>query len=162
MIIRGIEEHDLRAALDVANYAYKGNLSFKEEPEPIQGSHYQSWKVQLGVMDEDGPGRGCLPGYPCAVCHHALRNFLCAIFERAPRAWAETAFGTYNGREDFVFRYRGVGRAIVRSLSWYNYFSEESCNCSRFPGTKELIPDPCLGEYAMHPDREIYAGLEHG
>ena len=35
MIVRGIEEHDLRAALEVANYAYRGNLRFREGPEPI-------------------------------------------------------------------------------------------------------------------------------
>jgi hypothetical protein len=30
VIIRGIEEHDLRTALDVTNYAYQGNLRFRE------------------------------------------------------------------------------------------------------------------------------------
>ncbi len=163
MIIRGIEERDLRAALDVANYAYRGNLSFKNEPKPLQGSNYRSWKVQLGAENEDGPGCGCfLLGYPRLACHHALRDFLYAVFERAPRAWAETAFGIYNGCEDFVFRYQRVERAIMKSLSWYGYFSEETCNCSKFPEIEELVPDPYLGEYALYPDRKIYAGLEHG
>ena len=30
MIIRGIEEQNLRAALGVTNYAYRGNLRFRE------------------------------------------------------------------------------------------------------------------------------------
>ena len=55
MIIRGIEEHDLRAALDVTNYAYRGNLRFREGPEPIPKGH-KLWRVRLGVKDLDGPG----------------------------------------------------------------------------------------------------------
>ncbi len=41
MMIRGVEEHDLRAALDVANYAYKGNLSFKN-PIPYRGAKIEA------------------------------------------------------------------------------------------------------------------------
>src|SRR5829696_4825010 len=60
VIIHGIEEHDLRAALEVANYAYKGNLCFREEPATL--SSPQSWRVRLSLKDQatdagcTGPG----------------------------------------------------------------------------------------------------------
>jgi hypothetical protein len=54
VIIHGIEEHDLRAALEVANYAYKGNLCFREGPATL--SSPQSWRVRLSVKDPEGPG----------------------------------------------------------------------------------------------------------
>ena len=57
MIIYGIEEADLRAALEVANYAYQGNLSFEEVPEPLTVRR-QDWRMRLGVENLDGPGSG--------------------------------------------------------------------------------------------------------
>jgi len=54
MIIRGIEEeHDLQAALEVVNYAYQGNLRFREGPAIVSG---HGWRLRLGVKDFDGPG----------------------------------------------------------------------------------------------------------
>ncbi len=171
MMIRGVEEHDLRAALDVANYAYKGNLLFKEGPEPIQGSDNRSWKVQLGVEDIEGPGCRCfvqlswrgltLKGQAHLPCSHAYRDFLYAVFERAPRAWVDTASATYNGCRDFVSRRRHVGRGIMSSLFGSTLFCS-GCHCSKFPEIEELVPEPYLGEYTFGPDPEIYAGLEHG
>lgn len=172
MKILGIEEHDLRAALDVANYAYKGNLSFKEGPEALKGSNRRSWKVCLGVEDADGPGCQCFvqpswrgleaKGHPRLLCYHAHRDFLYALFERAPRAWVDTTLAVYNGREDFVSRHQRVGCHLVGSFFRPVVFSD-SCNCSKFPQIEELVPDPHLGEeYALGPGREIYAGLEQG
>ena len=65
MIIYGIGEPDLRAALEVANYAYQGNMRLGEGPEPLTVRR-QDWRMRLGVEDLDGPGAvgpGCLgPG----------------------------------------------------------------------------------------------------
>lgn len=171
MMIRGVEEHDLRAALDVANYAYKGNLSFKKEPDPIQGSENRSWKVQLGLQDAEAPGcrrfaqlswRGLtLEGQTHLPCSHAYRDFLYAVFERAPQAWVDTAFATYNGRGDFVSRHRHVGYGIMSNLFSSALF-RNGCNCSKFPEIEEYVPEPYLGEHNLGPDPETYAGLDHG
>ena len=61
VIIHSIEERDLREALEVANYAYQGNLRFKEGPEPISASG-RSWG--FGSASRTTTGRaidtGCL------------------------------------------------------------------------------------------------------
>jgi hypothetical protein len=70
VIIHGIEEHDLRAALEVANYAYKGNLCFREEPATL--SSPQSWRVRLSVKDPGGP-RPTAVGLPVLVGSSLVR-----------------------------------------------------------------------------------------
>jgi hypothetical protein len=55
MIVRGIEEHDLQAALEVANYTYRDNLYFKEGPKSITADR-RSWRLRLGVKDPEGLG----------------------------------------------------------------------------------------------------------
>jgi hypothetical protein len=56
VIIRGIEEQDLRAALEVANCTYRGNLYLKEGPESITADS-RGWRLRLGVKYPEGPGR---------------------------------------------------------------------------------------------------------
>ena len=174
MIVRGIEGHDLlRAALEVANYAYGGNLRFREGPEAIpQG--YQLWQVRLGVKDLDGPGSRRLVAWSwwdrswwdrearhiSSACYHAHRDFLYAVFERAPHARAVTALALYEGLADFEATHWRAGRLNVGS-----YFEpvrfEECCDClKKFPRIEAMVPEPSLGEYALKPDRGIYSGLE--
>lgn len=60
------------------------------------------------------------PVVPGAVCWHGHRDFLRALFERAPEAVVRTAFITYRGKEDFERNYRetrygkpGVGNTYM-------------------------------------------------
>ncbi len=174
MIVCGIEERDLRAALDVANYAYRGNLCFHEEPEPLASSH-RSWRVHLSARDLDGPGcRRWVPQswwmeswwdwkvrYTRSACWHAHRDFLYAVFERAPVTRVVTALAVYNGLANFESTYRGTGYTNVGNF-FHPVLLSECCNCSEFPEVEKLVPEPYLGEYALHPGREIYSGLKPG
>ena len=173
MIVRGIEEHDLRAALEVANYAYKGNLRFREGPEPIpQG--YQLWRIRLGVKDLDGPGCRRLVAWSwwdrswwdrkarraSSACYHAHRDFLYAVFERAPHARAVTALALYEGLANFEATHQRVSLLNVGS-----YFEpvrfEDCCDClKKFPQIEAMVPEAYLGEYGLELDRGIYSGLE--
>lgn len=173
MIIRGIEEHDLRAALEVTNYAYRDNLSFREGPEPIPQGR-QLWRVRLGVKELDGQGSRRLVAWSWwdrswwdrkarrigSACYHAHRDFLYAVFERAPHARVVTVLALYEGLADFEATHRRAGRLNVGSFFEPIRF-EDCCDClKRFPQIEEMVPEPGLGRYALEPGREIYSGLE--
>jgi hypothetical protein len=174
VIIHSIEERDLREALEVANYAYQGNLRFKEGPEPISASG-RSWRFRLGVEDHNRPGhRHWMPrswwdtswwgpkvSHTDSACYHAHRDFLYAVFERAPYARVVTYLAVYEGFKNFESTYRRTGRLNVGS-----YFEpvhlEDCCDClKRFPWIEEMVPETYLGEYAIEPDRQIYSGLNN-
>ena len=172
MIIHGIEGHDLRAALEVANYAYRGNLCFREKPEPLTLSH-RDWRVRLGAKEPAGPGcRRQVPGswwdqswwaqkrkHTSSACYHAYRDFLYAVFEREPSARAVTSLAVYEGLRNFESTHERIGRLNVGS-----YFEpirlDDCCDCSKFLEIEEMMPEPYLGEYALDSDREIYSGLQ--
>ena len=172
MIIRGIEEHDLRAALEVTNYVYRGNLRFGEGPEPLTRCH-QDWRMSLGVEDLDGPGyRHCEPqtwwdrsrgnrkaGHSYAACYHAHRDFLYAVFERAPRARVVTALVAYDGLRSFESDHRRVGKLNMGSFFEPIPF-EGCCDCAkRFPRVEAMVPEAYLEEeYALKPHPQIYSG----
>ncbi len=133
MIVRGIEEHDLWVALEVANYAYRGNLRFGEGPEPLTMSH-QDWRMRLGVEDLDGPGcRHWVPRtwwdsswwdrkarHTYSACYHAHRDLLYAVFERAPHARVVTALAAYDGLRNFESDHRRVASGTwARSSSLF-------------------------------------------
>jgi hypothetical protein len=175
MIIHGIEGHDLWAALEVANYAYRDNLCFRKEPEPLTTLSSQSWRVRLAIKDHDGPGcRSQLSWswwdqfwwnrkgkHTTSACYHAYRDFLYAVFERAPYARALTSLAVYEGLRNFVSTHERTGRLVVGSYLEPIRF-EDCCDCpKKFLWIEALVPEPYLGEYALHPDREIYSGLEH-
>ena len=170
MIIHGIEEHDLRAALEVANYAYKGNLCFREEPATLRSP--QSWRVRLSVKDPEGPGYRRwvyrswwdqrTDRHIRSVCYHAYRDFLYAAFERSPHARVITALTMYEGFRNFESTYRRTGKLIVGSFFEPVRF-EDCCDClKKFPQIEEMVPEGCLSEYALEPDRDIYSGLHLG
>jgi hypothetical protein len=173
VIIYGIEEPDLRAALEVANYAYEDNLRFEEGPEPLTVRR-QDWRMQLGVENLDGPGsrpqvprtwwdkswwdRKARPTY--WACYHAHRDFLYAVFERAPDARVVTALAVYEGLKNFESTYRRTGGLNVGSFFEPVRF-EDCCEClKRYPQIEEMVPEAQLGEeYALKPERGIYSGL---
>src|SRR5215217_1456115 len=40
---------------------------------------------------------------------------------------------------------------------------EHCCDClKQFPQIEEMVPEVCLSEYALEPDRDIYSGLNLG
>ena len=175
MIIRGIEKWDLWAALGVANYAYRGNLCFREDPKPIEDSSRRGWRVRLGVKDLNGPGRrrwvfqswwaqswwDRKAGHILSACYHAHRDFLYAVFERAPYAQVVTSLAVYAGLVDFEATHRRTGRLNVGSFFEPVRF-EDCCDCSKtFPEIEAMVPEPYLGGYALDPDRGIYSGLAH-
>ncbi|HZC83235.1 MAG TPA: hypothetical protein VE194_02325 [Rubrobacter sp.] len=169
MIIRGIEEHDLRAALEVANYAYWGNLRFREGPEPLTLNR-QSWRLRLGVEDPDGLGhrrqsRGERSWWDKkerairSACYHAYRDFLYAVFERAPRARVVTSLAVYEGPTHFEATHRRISRLNVGSF-FEPVRMEDCCDCPKGLRNEEMVPELYLGEgYALEPDRKIYSGL---
>ena len=175
MIIRGIEEHDLRAALEVANYAYQGNLCFREEPEPLTLSR-QSWRVRLNVKDLSGLGRRRRESLSWwerswwerkerairSACYHAHRDFLYAVFERAPHARVVTSLIVYEGLSHFEAIHRRIGRLNVGTFFEPVRF-EDCCGCPETLRNEEMVPELYLGEYALGgPDRQIYSGLNAG
>ena len=169
MIIRGIEEHDLRAALEVANYAYWGNLRFREGPEPLTLNR-QSWRLRLGVEDPDGLGhrrqsrreRSWWDQKERAIrsaCYHAYRDFLYAVFERTPRARVVTSLAVYEGPTHFEATHRRISRLNVGSF-FEPVRMEDCCDCPKGLRNEEMVPELYLGEgYALEPDRKIYSGL---
>lgn len=176
MIIHGIEEHDLRAALEVANYAYKGNLCFREEPATLSSSP-QSWRARLSVMDPEGPGQRRWVyrswwdpawweqrkgSHIRSGCYHAYRDFLYALFERSPHARVVTSLTVYEGFRNFESTYWRTGKLNVGSFFEPMRF-EDCCDClKKFPQIEEMVPEVCLSEYALEPDRDIYSGLNLG
>jgi hypothetical protein len=172
MNISGIGEHDLQAALEVTNYAYRGNLRFSEEPKPVTAKG-RSWRLKLGVEDLNRPGsRHWVPRswwdkswwgpkvrYTYSACYHAHRDFLYAIFERAPYARVVTSLAAYEGFKNFEFTHRQAGRTNVGSFMKPTRF-EDCCECpKKFLWIEEMIAEAHLGEFALDPDRKIYSGL---
>jgi hypothetical protein len=175
VIVRGIEEQDLRAALEVVNYAYRGNLRFREEPEPETASR-QGWRLRLGVRDPDGPGRRRrVPRswwdpswweqkakHACSACYHAHRDFLYAVFERAPQARVVATLAVYEGLRDFESTHRRVSELNVGSFFEPVRFGD-CCDClKRFPWIEKMVPEACPEEYRLKPERGIYSGLNTG
>ena len=173
MVISGIGEHDLRAALEVTNYAYGGNLRFSEGPEPITANG-RSWRLGLGVEGLNRPGyRHRVPRswwdkswwgpkvrYTDSACYHAHRDFLYAVFERAPSARVVTSLAAYEGFKNFESTHRQAGRMNVGSFMEPTSF-EDCCDClKKFPWIEEMIAEAHLGEFALEPDRKIYSGLK--
>ncbi len=168
MIIRGAAEEDISAALSVANYAFRGNLVFREKPKPLTEDRC-NWSVLLGVKDPNGPG--CRHGVPHyfnvyrtrpskSVCYHAYREYLYALYEREPRAKVTTELAKYNGVEHFEASYKRTGSYDVGSTYMPVTF-EEACDCrKKFPEIEELSPTAYLGKYALGAERGIYEGLK--
>ena len=168
MIIRGAAEEDISAALSVANYAFRGNLVFREKPRPLTEDH-RSWSVLLGVKDPNEPG--CRRGVPHyfnayrtrpskSVCYHAYREYLYALYEREPRAKVTTELAEYNGVEHFEASYRRTASYDIGSMYTPMTF-EEACDCrKKFPEIEELSPTAYLGKYALDAGRGIYEGLK--
>ncbi|MBV9455652.1 MAG: hypothetical protein JOZ19_16295 [Rubrobacter sp.] len=164
MIIRGIEEQDLRAALEVANYAYRGNLHFREGPEPLTLNR-QSWRLHLGVEHLDGLGHRRQSRWVQkervirSACYHAYRDFLYAVFERAPRARVVTSLAVYEGPAHFEATHRRISRLNVGSF-FEPVRMEDCCDCPKGLRNEETVPELYLGaEYTLEPDRKIYWGL---
>ena len=143
MIIRRANEEQLRAALDVANEQFGGNLRF-QKLEDLQAPRTPKFKVRLDVEDLEGPGtrRGDLsyyyghthkPRLTRAACYHAYGAFLVALLERVPEAVIEPGArgfegGRYHGVEGFLEHYRAAGETNVGSYRAPIAF-EDSCNC---------------------------------
>jgi hypothetical protein len=173
VIISGIAEQDLRVALEVANYAYRDNLRFREGPEAI-AANGRSWRLGLGVEDLNKPGhRHWVPRswwdkswwrpkvrYTDSACYHAHRDFLYAVFERAPSARVVTSLAVYEGFKNFESTHQQAGRRNVGSFVEPTCF-EDYCDClEKFPWIEEMIGEVHLGEYALESDRKIYSGLK--
>jgi hypothetical protein len=144
MIIRRATQVQIRAALDVANEQFGGNLRF-QELEDLQAPRTPKFKVRLDVEDLEGPGsrRGYLSYYyghshklrrSQAACYHASGAFMVALLERVPEAAVIEAGargfegGRYHGVEGFLEHYRAAGETNVGSQRAPIAF-EDSCNC---------------------------------
>lgn len=166
MVIHGVNGEDLRNALNVANYACRGNLAFDEEPTPIT-EQQRSWRVSLTVKDLEEPG---CRRQPCAwvprrgirgVCFHARSAYIVALFERAPRARIAVAgtHGTqcYEGVDHFYATFFKARGAISPR------HPAEACNCRKFYDDPEevLIPDVRIcGPWRV--GKRLYPRLEQG
>src|SRR5215216_6426857 len=90
---------------------------------------------------------------------NAHRDFLYAIFERAPDARAITVLALYEGLTDFEATHQRAGRLNVGSFFEPVRF-EDCCDClKKYPLIEAMVPEPSLGEYALGPGK-IYSGLE--
>jgi hypothetical protein len=154
MIIRRAEKRDIRAALDVANVQFGGNLYFKKL-EDISGPRVKKFRVRLTVEDLDMPG--CRRGYLSyaygftnrprrirAACFHATGVWMTCLLERCPDAIIESgsmhlAGGRYRGVRGFLLNYQSVGAQNIGSKIMPIAF-EASCNCDEF-GTDYIDTD---------------------
>lgn len=164
MLIRGVTEEDVRAALEVADYGYR-NLCFSQGPEPISENRL-SWQLKLGVEDLDGPG--CRRSAPQvwrffrrhrirSACWHAHRNYLYALFERAPQARVTTSIASYQSYRDFLCHHSVTGDIGIGSIA-APYRLADACNCRKFPHLEELIPEE-LGGYHLDASRPLAEGI---
>jgi hypothetical protein len=167
VIIRGVEEQDLQAALEVANYTYRGNLHFREGPEPLT-LNQQIWRLRLGVENLDGLGHRRQSRWVRkekairSACYHAYRDFLYAIFERAPRARVVTSLAVYEGPAHFEATHWRISRLNVGSF-FEPVRLEDCCDCPKRLRNEDMVPELYLGaEYTLEPDRKIYSGLNAG
>src|SRR5215208_3890134 len=97
-----------------------------------------------------------------SVCYHAYRDFLYALFERSPHARVVTSLTVYEGFRNFESTYWRSGKLNVGSFFEPMRF-EDCCDClKKFPQIEEMVPEMCLSEYALDPDRDIYSGLNLG
>ena len=153
MILGGIEEHDVLAALEVANTLYNGNLTFKKgTPEPI-AAYQRSWRVLLEVKDVKLPG--CQRGSSVfsgrlrtirSACLHAHRDYLLAAYERAPHMRVSTATVRYENALHFEQSYPSTGdRLVPVSFMRTTY----TCNCWEFGDPRERTTDICLGAWSI-------------
>jgi hypothetical protein len=144
MIIRRATQVQIRAALDVVNEQFSGNLRF-QELEDLQAPPTPKFKVRLIVNDLEGAGCRCgylsyyyghthKPRCTRADCYHAYGGFMVALLERVPEAIIEArARGFEGGRyppgvEGFLEYYRAAGETNVGSQRAPIAF-EDPCNC---------------------------------
>jgi len=129
MLIRGATREDLTAAVRATP-----GVRFFYEPYAVG----RGWRFRLKT---DGPkprfGRvsanqvrrnGERRRIPGAVCWHGHREFMRALFERAPGATLETGLITYRGREDFERRHASTGLRNVGSQVWPVFYGN-CCDC---------------------------------
>ncbi len=116
MRIKGISETDLRAALaDASAELYAGNLQFKREPEKI--GNFLHFTITVVNSHNPGSARSASMFYRgrriAAACWHAHRDFMRAIFKRAPDALLVTALARYEGSAGFEHEFHYTGTQNV-------------------------------------------------
>ncbi|MHC4278166.1 MAG: hypothetical protein ACYSTI_12725 [Planctomycetota bacterium] len=119
MKIWGVSKTGLEFALALGNAKYAGNIRFKDltlknkreyivrlchfEPGPGSKIFYVVSRVDAGFSsDSTSEVRRTGP----AVCWHAHRDFMRAVFEINPEAKIKTSFTAYNNAEHFEENYR--------------------------------------------------------
>ena len=85
MLIRRAGEDDIRAALDIANIQFKGNLQFKEL-EDRSGPRVPRFKVRLAVRNLDGPG-----------CRRGFLSYVYGLADK-PRRIRSACYHAYDSR----------------------------------------------------------------
>lgn len=110
MKINGLNRTGLDFALALGNAKYAGNVKWAYEPK----QRGRAWLVRLTSQDNEQPGVKLYAISPVhtrkgpAVCWHAHRDFLRAVFDLNPAARIKTAFATYNSQEHFEQTFRAT------------------------------------------------------
>jgi hypothetical protein len=145
MIVHSVNRENLYHALSVANYAFRDNLAFDQEPEPTS-EYRRSWRLSLTAKSLEGPG--CKLNHPylakrrlLGACFHANSAYTVALFERVPTARISVSYARYS------YNYRGVDDFYSQPFAAKSRLSPrqigEYCNCHQFfdNPAEDLIPD---------------------
>lgn len=102
MKVYGVNKVGLDFALALGNANFDGNVKYAYEPAQISRVCF---RLRL-QHKQPGPGSSMTKKRRGpAVCWHAHRDFMRAIYTINPDARITTSFGTYNNERDFEFRH---------------------------------------------------------
>lgn len=119
MKVYGLNEQEIRAALDRANEGFDGNLRFNREPEKF-GVRKVHYALTLRVKDSRGPGAksGFHREHTVSADYYAHYAFMDEVFQANPEAKIISAMETYDGYDEFKEKAPGVAHRQVGSMMY--------------------------------------------
>ena len=129
MIIRNATKAQLFEAVREAANDYEGNVRFKNGPDAVN-SKGTGHRLTLTVNKSAGPGgrRSATGRKVAAACWHVHREFMRAVYRRAPEAVIITALARYEDAQDFEEKFTATGHGNIGSAA-HPQSMRNACEC---------------------------------
>ena len=126
MRIKGITIQELQQALKETNdRLYENNLKFNREPE--QTGNWIHFTIRVKKCGDPGTHIGT-HRRTFHACWHAHRDFMRAIFRKAPDAILHTGIASYYGSEGFEHEFPHTASQNIGSMMQPRQ-RQEACEC---------------------------------
>jgi hypothetical protein len=126
--IRGAERVDMLVAVEKANERHGYELRWSQTSDGGKRVPWVRGRVLPVTSRSEGARRSWTGRRVPAVCWHAYRDVLAALFEQRPEATVRTALAVYRGREGFEACYPETAYRNVGSQMQPAYMPE-LCDC---------------------------------